>query len=185
MHSVAALVIIDMQVAYFESGPLSSQRSDLVDACNDLIGLAHAHGLPLFNVHTEHKPDRSTWTLNMLEDGRGFAFAGSDEVDPVEGLKVGDARAVVKTRDSAFYATYLGPDLSASGVDTLVLAGVSTHTCIASTAMDAYARNLKVILAEDAIGSDRPELHRRTLDELGRAYRIPCLSNTSLTRAMG
>lgn len=32
--------------------------------------------MPVINVRTEHKRDRSTWTLNMLADNKGFAFEG-------------------------------------------------------------------------------------------------------------
>jgi isochorismate hydrolase len=37
--------------------------------------------------------------------------------------------------------------------DTLVLAGVNTHACVRATAIDAYQRDLNVIIPREAVGS--------------------------------
>lgn len=168
----AALVVIDMQRCFFEAEPLASERERLVAACNELLTAADEAGTPAFTVRTEHHRDRSTWTLNMLEDDRGFAFTGNDDAQYVEGLENAAAHEILKTRDSAFLDTPLAAELARLGVETVIVAGVSSHTCVAATAADAYAHDFHVVLAEDAIASHRPELHDVALATLCQEFRL-------------
>jgi len=48
---------------------------------------------------------------------------------------------------------------------------VSTESCIAATATDAYAHDLRVVLVEDATASIKWELHDQTLERLKKQYR--------------
>jgi isochorismate hydrolase len=45
----------------------------------------------------------------------------------------------------------------------LILAGINTHACIRMTAIDAYQRDIPVILAADCIGSYDREHHEISL----------------------
>lgn len=175
-----ALVTIDMQAAFFESGLLAPLVDDLVARCNELHHWAASHDIPVIEVRTQHRRDRSTWTLNMLEDDMGFLLEGDDDAQPVPGLVTDGAIELVKTRDSAFHRTDLADQLRELGVGLLVLAGVSTHTCVASTATDAYAHDLHVVLVEDAIASSRPDLHAVTLATLCDEFRFRCLSTADV-----
>lgn len=166
-----ALVIVDMQKAYFRNEALEARRSELIAACNSLIERAVQANVPVFHAITKHKRDRSTWTLNMLEDGEGYLFESEKDSEVVDGLHVEGVTEVIKTRDSAFFDTTLLEELRSRNIQTIVLAGVSTHTCIFQTAADAYAHNLRVILATDAIASHDPSLHQAALDLLRQEYR--------------
>jgi nicotinamidase-related amidase len=172
-HAAQALVIVDMQVDYFNDGELERCRDDLVAACNTLVERANAAGVPVIEVRTEHTSDRSTWALNMREDDSGMVIEGTPGAEPVAGLRTDGATTVIKTRDSAFFRTGLEELLGSHGVGTIALAGVSTESCIATTAADAYARDLRVVLVDEAIASVDPELDRRTLEQLGQQYRQP------------
>ncbi|QIX27110.1 cysteine hydrolase [Nocardioides sp. JQ2195] len=183
--STPALVLIDMQVAFFASGPLESRTNALVEQCNALQRWAFEQEMPVIRVRTEHLPDRSTWTLSMLEDDQGFLIAGDDDAQLVDGLAVDGGTEVVKTRDSAFHHTGFSDLLRERDVDLLVLSGVSTHTCVAATAGDAYAHNLHVVFAEDAIASHRPELHRPTLEVMCEEFRFRSLSTAEITDGSG
>lgn len=48
-------------------------------------------------------------------------------------------------------------------MDTIILAGVNTHACIRTTAIDAYQRDWKVILAADCVDSYDREHHQISL----------------------
>jgi nicotinamidase-related amidase len=172
--SAQALVIVDLQVDYFNDGELERCRDDLVAAANILIERAAAAGAPVIEVRTAHQPDRSTWALNMREDDSGMVIAGTPGADPVPGLRTDGATVVIKTRDSAFFRTELEDLLS--GIETIALAGVSTESCIATTAADAYARDLRVILVDEAVASIDPDLNRRTQQQLAQQYRQPTVS---------
>lgn len=166
-----ALVVIDLQRDYFVDAELERCRADLVDAVNRLAAAATAAGVAVVEVRTEHHPDGSTWTLTMREDGRGPAIAGTSGADPVPGLDLGAATRVVKTRDSAFFATDLADVLRRLGVDHVVLAGVSTESCVAATAVDAFAHDVRVTIVSDATASIERRLHEESLTRLARQYR--------------
>ena len=171
--SAQALVIVDMQVDYFNDSELERCRDDLVAACNSLVERATAAGAPVIEVRTEHKTDRSTWALNMRDDDSGMVIEGTPGADPVPGLRTDGTTTVIKTRDSAFHRTELEGLLASRGVESIALAGVSTESCIATTAADAYARDIRVVLVDEAVASVDPELNRHTQEQLERQYRQP------------
>jgi nicotinamidase-related amidase len=146
-----ALLIVDLQNAYFNNGQLAEQKQKLVEKCNELIDLCHANNMPVFNVRTEHARARATWTLNMLDDKQGYLFTGDKDAANISDVGLDRTVEVIKTRDSAFWDTTLEHQLRTLGISRLIIAGVSTHTCVAQTAADAYAANFRVLLAEDVI----------------------------------
>ncbi|MFL4476028.1 cysteine hydrolase family protein [Paeniglutamicibacter sp. MACA_103] len=178
-----ALLIIDMQNAFFEDPILARLREPLVRHCNELTGLARALGMPVFNIRTEHARDKSTWTLSMLDDDQGFLFEGSEQARNLAGLDVEDAVEIIKRRDSAFWRTDLSERLRRGGVESVLVAGVSSHTCIASTAADAYADDVRAWLVSDAIASSDPDFEESTLKLLQAEYRQGIVSTASLLAA--
>lgn len=180
----AVLLLIDMQEAYFEAPELAARRADLVRATKTLVEAARAAGAPVVHVRTEHARDRSTWTLNMLEDDQGFAFTGTEQAAPLielrDLLSASDTWDVVKTRDNAFLHTELGDVLTRLEAHDLVVAGVSTHTCVATTVQHAYALDHHCLLVTDAIASDQPELHASTIHQLADEFRLPLVNSSDL-----
>jgi nicotinamidase-related amidase len=166
----SALVLVDLQNDYFQDDELARCRDDLLDACNQLIEGARRQDALVVEVQTLHTRDRRTWALNMLEDGQGVAVEGTRGAQRLDGLKKPD-HLVVKTRDSAFHDTDFAEWLRVHDVGHIVLAGVSTESCIAATAIDAYAHDLRVTLIEDATASVEWRLHDQTLEQLRRQYR--------------
>lgn len=175
-----ALLIIDMQQAYFRNDALAERRDELVRKANQLIDGAVQADVPVYNVTTVHKKDRSTWTLNMLEDSEGYLFEDSADIELVDGLRHDQAVSILKTRDSAFFGTDLAVRLRGHGVDTVILLGVSTHGCILQTASDAYAENFKVLLAQEAIASHDMDYHDATLRLLEQEYRQEVLMTAEI-----
>ncbi|MBZ2194807.1 cysteine hydrolase family protein [Occultella gossypii] len=170
-----ALLIIDMQNAYFEDPALAAALPALLEHTNELIRAGRAAGLPVILVRTIHARDRSTWTLNMLEDDEGFAFPGTEQAAYVDGLMIGDAVDIAKTRDNAFHGTRLGEVIAELGVRHLLIGGVSTHSCVAQTAMAAFAEDLHVAIAGDAIASENRYLSEAALTFLSEEMRQPVL----------
>lgn len=171
-----ALVVVDVQNSYFELPGLAEQKDALLPKVLDLLHAAHSAGRPVILVRTQHERDRSTWTLNMLEDDQGFAFPGTAEAQFVDGVADVPHVEIVKTRDSAFHGTDLRDQLELLGVTRLLLCGVSTHSCIAQTATDAFAHNLYVAVAVDAVTSENADLARALLEFLRTEMRQPTLA---------
>jgi nicotinamidase-related amidase len=179
-----AVLIIDMQNAYFEDPALGERRGELVDACNHLIGQAQKASVPVLMVCTEHERDKSTWTLSMLEDDQGFIFSRSEQAEFVPGLRYEELPRMVKTRDSAFQGTDLLLRLRNFGATQLVLAGVSIHNCVAQTAADAFANNFKVAYAADAMASNKDDYGDLVRKVLSEEYRQPILDAAGVDRLL-
>jgi nicotinamidase-related amidase len=178
--SRTALLVIDMQRDFFIDDELERCREDVTKACNELIARARDTGAPVFEVQTVHQRDKSTWALNMLDDDQGMALEGSDGVQRVSGLQPGH-EVVHKVRDSAFFGTDLQQRLEEAGIERLVLCGVSTESCIAATATDAYAHDFRVTLVEDGTASVKWEQHDETLARLNEHYRQEIVSAADVT----
>ncbi|HVW75326.1 MAG TPA: isochorismatase family cysteine hydrolase [Rhizomicrobium sp.] len=88
---------------------------------------------------------------------------GADFIGPKP--QAGDA-IVSKTRFSAFARTGLGDQLHSWGIDTVVLAGLTTECCIQSSAWNAFEQDFHVLIATDACAAYEEELHRHTLRAL-------------------
>lgn len=175
-----ALLVIDMQNAYFEDPALTARQEQLVTACNELLEAVRSNGHKALLIGTVHERDKSTWSLNMLDDDQGFIFRGSLQAQFVPGLAVDGLPQLVKTRDSAFLGTDLLSRLRNWHVDEVVLAGVSTHNCIAQTGADAFARNIRVTYAQDATGSEDTRAAADMLRILTAEYRQQIQSNAEI-----
>jgi nicotinamidase-related amidase len=77
-----------------------------------------------------------------------------DAVAPQDGDIV-----VRKVRVGAFSTTDLDEQLRARGVDTLVLAGISTSGVVLSTVRDASDRDYRLLVLADASADPDPEVH--------------------------
>lgn len=176
-----ALLLIDMQEGFFETGELAQHRARLVSSCNKLTAAARDAGAPVIAVRTVHKKDKSTWTLKMLEDNQGYLFEGTDQTRILPELDLEGSIELIKRRDSAFWATELLTLLLQHRVASLILAGVSSETCIAATATDAFSANLPVFLARDALASADPDFEDVTLKFLEEHYRQRILTSGQLT----
>lgn len=176
MSGGLALLVIDLQNAYFELPGLAGKEERLVGAANELIAAAHEGGRPVVLIRTEHQPDRSTWTVNMLDDGEGFAFPQSRQAAFLDGLDTRDHIEVVKTRDNSFFGTDLAFQLRSLDVEQILLCGISTHSCVAQTAIGAFAEDFRVSVAGEAIASDHQPLSEALLEFLKVEMRQPVLS---------
>lgn len=166
-----ALIIIDMQMAYFKTPHLRQLQRGLVDHTNELIALAQKMEWLIVNITTQHSRDKHTWTLNMLEDDQGFSFDGQVESHALPELKLESAHHMAKTRDDAFHGTTLLKLLKDHSISDIVLAGVSAHSCIFHTAASAYANNITVTLYTPAIGDEDEQLSDQMIKYLRDEYR--------------
>jgi nicotinamidase-related amidase len=96
----------------------------------------------------------------------------------------GDFVVKGKKRYSAFYATDLKFLLQRHKVDTLILAGVNTTTCVLCTAFEATNRDFRVVIASDAVDSmDGEEMHRFALRLMEASIGWP-LTNQQILKAL-
>jgi len=173
-----AVIVIDCQVDF--GGPdgemarrgadMTAPQAALAKAAG-LVDAAREAGVKIFFVRLlthpggENKIARETKQRRhddepdlCVEGGRGAEFIGP--------LPQPDDVIVSKTHFSAFAHTGLADQLHASGVDTLVLAGLTTECCVASSAWDGFEHDFHIFIAEDACAAYEPELHSHALRAL-------------------
>lgn len=73
---------------------------------------------------------------------------------------------VIKKRVGPFGTTDLDEQLQGRGIDTLVLAGISTSGVVLSTVRDAHDRDYRVIVLADACADPDAESHRFLIDRI-------------------
>lgn len=64
-----------------------------------------------------------------------------------------------KTRVGAFSTTDLAEQLRKRGIDTLILAGISTSGVVLSTVRDAADRDFRLVVLSDACADPQPDVH--------------------------
>jgi nicotinamidase-related amidase len=84
------------------------------------------------------------------------------EIVPELGPEPGDL-VITKRQWGAFYGTELDLQLRRRGIDTILLAGISTNVGVESTARDAYERGYAQVFVEDAMAARNPDEHAHTV----------------------
>ncbi|MEO8889728.1 MAG: isochorismatase family protein [Jatrophihabitantaceae bacterium] len=170
-----ALVLIDMMRAYFTpSSPFDLGSRDAVDGCVRLLHAARTAGVPVLHTVVRYAPGagdaglfvRKVPGLRVLaadaDGGLGELIA---ELTPDPGEVV-----VVKQYASAFFGTSLAATLTAGGVDTVVLCGVSTSGCVRASATDALQHGFRPIVVAGACGDLTAAIHDANLADLAAKY---------------
>lgn len=169
-----AFVFVDLLEDFFSRPPLSGRRAAMSIAANDLASFARGKGFPVIWVRQEFEPDLSDAFQSMRETGTRVTIRGTAGCDVIREIErqPGDIE-IVKKRYSAFFGTQLARLLEGARCSHLVIGGVNTHACVRATAIDAYQRDYKVILATDFIASYDDEFHRESLRYLAQSIGRP------------
>jgi nicotinamidase-related amidase len=93
------------------------------------------------------------------------ADAPETQVDPRVAPAAGDI-VVRKTRVGPFLTTDLDQQLRARGVDTLLLAGISTSGVVLSTVRDAHDRDYRLYVIADATADPLPDVHEALIEKI-------------------
>lgn len=177
--SKAALVIIDMQRDFLEPGGFGASLGNDVSLlrsciapCQRLLAAARAMGMLVIHTREGHLPDLSDAPIAKIERGKPSLRIGNlgpmgrilirgeaghsiiPELAPTEGELVID-----KPGKGAFYHTELQEALQASGIENLLVCGVTTEVCVHTTVREANDRGYRCVVMSDACGSYFPEFH--------------------------
>jgi nicotinamidase-related amidase len=163
----AVLLIVDMLNDFFKEASLAEKRSALVASINDVVEIFRKNDLPVIWIRQEYEPDLSDAPLIMRSSGKRITISGTDGCEILRELSYKPSdKVVVKKRFSAFWKTDLEDILIAIHPKVIVMAGINTHACIRTTAIDAYQRDYRVVLVQDCVGSYDDEHHRMTVKYL-------------------
>jgi maleamate amidohydrolase len=168
-----AVVVIDLARAYFTPGAdLFLGSRACLDSAARVVHCARVADRPVLHTQVAYAEGGTDGGL-FFRKVRGLRhFVGDDplgepmpEVAPLPGEVV-----VRKQYASGFFGTSLASTLTALGIDTVVLVGVSTSGCVRATALDALQSGFRPIVVRDAVGDRAPGPHDANLFDLQAKY---------------
>ena len=177
------LIVIDMQNDFLDRLE-DVNRAGLILNTNQLIDLFRVSGCPVIWVQQLLSPDLSDAPLLMRDRRMSVVIDGTSGARIHADLARNDEDVVVvKKRYSAFFGTNLEQILNDLASERITLAGVNTHACVRTTAIDAYQRDIRVVLASDCIASHDPEHGRISLAYMDRNIAV-AMTNDQISDGM-
>lgn len=173
-----AIFVIDMLNDCFGHVELDRMRAALCSSINQLTAFARANRFPVIWVRQEFESDLSDAFLDMKRENIRMFIKDTRGARILDELERSDSDIeIIKKRYSMFYGTALESMLQELDANPLILAGVNTHACIRTAAIDAYQRDFQVIIIRDCVASKDLQHHEITLDYLdGGIADVVCLS---------
>jgi nicotinamidase-related amidase len=143
MSERTALLLVDLLAGAFGSKPLTTcDGTPVLPNARRLLERARAAGALVVHVveafdETKYPPGSPVWN----------AYQAHPDVAPREGEIV-----VKQRRYDAFYESGLHERLTSEGVETVVVAGLSSPWCVDTAVRRAFGLGYHVVLAADAHG---------------------------------
>ncbi|ADG10367.1 cysteine hydrolase [Caulobacter segnis] len=175
--SRTAVLVIDMQVDFASPEGALGQYVDMaavqpaVAAAERLVDAARGARVPVIFVglFTTPETDSPSWKERMRRRGgdpdneSALCREGQPGSDFYGPKPLPGEVVVHKTRYSGFAGTDLDARLKALGVDTLIVAGLTTECCVDSTVRDAFSLDYHVFVAADACAAYEADIHAASL----------------------
>jgi len=173
-----AVLVIDCQVDFgAPDGEMARRGSDMrapqaaLAQAQALVDAARAVGVAVIFVRLITNSAAESTVIREArarqgEDGPDLCVEGTHGADFVGPQPLPGETVISKKRYSAFAHTGLAEQLHTRGVDTLVLAGLTTECCVASSAWDGFEQDFHVFIAADACAAYETHLHTHALRAL-------------------
>ena len=169
-----ALIVIDMQNAFLKDeyslgiAPTQAPFATAIPGTAKLIEAARAAGVPVIYTRYAFLPGNGD-QQDPFGRAAGDPFiptlvSGTPDIEIIDELAPAPGDIVIdKSRPSAFLGTRLEPFLTARGIRSVVICGVTTNICVETTARDASQRGYNTFVVEDAVGEAELSRHWHAL----------------------
>ena len=168
-----ALILVDFVQAYFDkSCDLYADVEDALASALRLVEAARSAGILVVYTNVVYHP-------SGINGGRFFEkakplynfFEGSPMGDWPAGLSPrADELVISKQYPSAFFGTSLASTLTAAGIDTAILTGLTTSGCVRASCVDACSHGFRTIVVEEACGDRHQDPHQANLFDMNAKY---------------
>jgi maleamate amidohydrolase len=168
-----ALVLVDFVQAYFDPAcDLYAGVDDALASALRVRAAARAAGVPVVLT-------RVVYHAGGLDGGRFFEKAwplhnfvvGSPTAVWPAGLEPLDGELVIsKQYPSAFFGTSLASTLTAAGIDSVILTGLTTSGCVRATCVDSMSHGFRTSVVREACGDRHAAPHEANLFDMNAKY---------------
>lgn len=187
----AALIAIDCHRGHLDpevaTMPVAADVADrVIDANDTLMRACRAAGVPVVHIVTRYRDAQEIranpfWRTRAEDPTATRKNVLKHNLDGMPGctiipkLQAPEDRVVdTKKRYDCFVGTDLDFHLKSHGINTLILTGVNTNSCVLATAVAANVRDYAVIVASDCVDTmDGEALHEAGLLCIGTAFGWP------------
>jgi len=171
--ATTALILIDLQqgIMGFAQQPYSAEQ--VLAKSAQLAQAFRLAGAPVVLVRVGWSTDGGDVLRPLVDQAAPAGPLPDHWLQQPEALQVAATDIqIIKRQWSAFYGTELDLQLRRRGIRSVVLAGISTHIGVDSTARAAWEHGYGVLVAEDAMSCPSLECHqfsvRHIFPRLGR-----------------
>ncbi len=182
-----AVVTIDMHRGHLDPSvatmPLDPASASRVTAAHEgLLAAARQRGIPVVHVitgyHSQVEISSNPWWASVAGSDATRANVLNHQLPGSPGLELmpqllDEKYDVVirnKKRYDAFMATELDHVLRSRGVDTVLVTGVNTNSCVLATTIAGNARDYAMIVVEDCVDTMDRTMHDPALAIIAKAF---------------
>lgn len=159
-----ALLVIDMVRDYFDEDQglaVTDRAREIISPINRTASIFRENGWPVVFSTDAFKEDDFFFQGRM----KPHAIRGSAGAEIIDDLnRHPDDLWLPKPRMSAFFKTDLENWLRQRNVTLCAVAGIATHYCVLTTALDALCHDFKAVILEDCVTAYPDAVHRSTLE---------------------
>ena len=168
-----ALIVVDFVQAYLDKeSPLYAGVEPELEQAGRVLDAARAAGIPVIYTDVQYSEDgsnggvfyRKVGVLKVYHPGSPFGEI-APRLAPLPSELV-----VTKQYPSAFFGTSIQSTLTAMGVDTTIIIGLSTSGCIRATVVDAMSYGFIPVVVRDAVGDRDERVHEANLFDMQAKY---------------
>jgi maleamate amidohydrolase len=170
-----ALILVDFAQAYFDqSSPLFGGEGCIRARSNakTLAEAARKAGIPVIWTEVRYIAGGADGGVFFRKAPPLRCFeAGNPLGELAQGLeRLPTEIMVTKQYPSAFFGTSLAATLTAMGVDTVLLTGLTTSGCVRATCVDAMSHGFITLVVSDACGDRADGPHDANLFDMSAKY---------------
>ena len=168
-----ALILLDFVEAYFQpENELFADPQSALDEALNLRVIAHDKNIPVIITNVVYDANGLTGGVFFKKAKPLRNFTPNAEFNGWPDGLIPNKKDIVVSKQypSAFFGTSLSSTLTALGVDTVILTGLTTSGCVRATCVDACSYGFRPIVVKEACGDRHADPHNANLFDMNAKY---------------